>query len=153
MGGFVVSLLYGFNRPTADLDILSVNPRGARLILEAGIRGSELHRRHRVYLDLVGIASLPEDYETRLVKMYPKTFRHLRFLALDAYDLALSKIERNIQRDRDDVKHLALSVPLDTTILQERYRKELRWQLGNPQREDLTLKLWIEMIKQARLQL
>jgi len=38
----------------------------------------------------------------------------------------LSKLERNIQRDRDDVKHLAQSVPLDLKILKERYDKELR---------------------------
>src|SRR6266853_2110729 len=70
--------------------------------------------------------------------------------ALDPYDLALSKLERNIQRDRDDVKHLAQSVPLDLKILKERYEKELRWQLGNPEREDLTLKLWTEMIEEER---
>jgi hypothetical protein len=34
--------------------------------------------------------------------------------------------------------------------LKERYEKELRWQLGNPQREDLTLKLWTEMIEEER---
>ena len=66
------------------------------------------------------------------------------------YDLALSKLERNIQRDRDDVRHLARSVPLDLEVLKERYEKELRWQLGNPEREDLTLKLWIEMIEEDR---
>jgi hypothetical protein len=27
-------------------------------------------------------------------------------MAFDPYDLALSKLERNFQRDRDDVKHL-----------------------------------------------
>jgi hypothetical protein len=64
--------------------------------------------------------------------------------------LALSKLERNIQRDRDDVKHLARSIPLDLEVLRDRYEKELRWQLGNPEREDLTLKLWIEMIAEDR---
>jgi hypothetical protein len=43
---------------------------------------------------------------------------------------------------------LARSIPLDLEILKERYEKELRWQLGNPEREDLTLKLWIEMIEE-----
>jgi len=70
---------------------------------------------------------------------------------LDPYDLALSKLERNIQRDRDDVRHLASFVPLDLEILKERYGRELRWQLGNPEREDLTLKLWIEMIEEERM--
>ena len=77
-----------------------------------------------------------------------KAYKHLRLCALDPYDLALSKLERNIQRDRDDVKHLARSVPLDLNVLKERYAKELRWQLGSPEREDLTLKLWIEMIEE-----
>ena len=82
--------------------------------------------------------------------MYPQAFRRLRLFALDPYDLALSKLERNIQRDRDDVRFLARTIPFDLEILQERYSKELRWQLGNPAREDLTLKLWIEIIQEDR---
>ena len=72
-------------------------------------------------------------------------------LALDPYDLALSKIERNSQRDRDDVKHLARTVPLDLKLLRERYERELRPDLGNAKREDLTLELWIEAIEEDRL--
>jgi hypothetical protein len=70
--------------------------------------------------------------------------------SLDPYDLALSKLERNIQRDRDDVLHLARTVPLDLEVLKDRYQKELRWQLGNPEREDLTLQLWIDAIEEER---
>lgn len=69
--------------------------------------------------------------------MYPWAFGHLRLFALDPYDLALSKLERNIERDRADVRFLARTIPIDLNILQERYKKELRWQLGNPEREDL----------------
>lgn len=92
---------------------------------------------------------MPEDYEDRLTEMFPGAYQHLRICALDPYDLALSKLERNIQRDRDDVKHLAQFIPLNLKILAERYQRELRWRLGNPQREDLTLKLWTEMIKET----
>lgn len=56
---------------------------------------------------------MPEYYEDRLTEMFPQVFERLRLLALDSYDLALSKLERNIERDRDDVKHLAGTVPLD----------------------------------------
>jgi hypothetical protein len=35
-------------------------------------------------------------------------------------------------------------------MLKERYQKELRWQLGNPEREDLTLHLWIDVIEEER---
>jgi hypothetical protein len=85
-----------------------------------------------------------------LTEIAPGSFKHVRLFALDPYDLALSKLERNTQRDRDDVKHLARTVPIDTAKLQERYQKELRPYLGNPEREDLTLQLWIEAIEEER---
>ena len=96
------------------------------------------------------MAKVPENYEDRLTEIFPKAFKHLRLLALNPYDLALSKLERNIQRDRDDVKHLAKTVPFDIEVLKKRYQKELRWRLGNPEREDLTLRLWIEAIEEER---
>ncbi len=101
-------------------------------------------------MNYVGVAKVPENYEERLTEIFVGDFKRLRICALDPYDLALSKLERNIQRDRDDVKHLARSIPLELEILKERYKRELRWQLGNPEREDLTLKLWIEMIEEDR---
>lgn len=151
MGGFVVTLAYGFSRATGDLDVLQIAPPViGQSVLELGMQGGLLHKKYKVYLDRVGVAKVPEDYEDRLTEMFPKAFKHLRLLALDPYDLALSKLERNIQRDRDDVKHLAKTVPLDLEVLKGRYQKELRWQLGNPEREDLTLRLWIEAIEEER---
>ena len=153
MGGFVVTLVYGFSRATGDLDVLEIAPLDAgKPLLELGMQGGPLHRKYKIYLDRVGVARVPEDYEERLTEIFPGVFKHLRLLALDPYDLALSKLERNIQRDRDDVKHLAQSVPLDLEVLKDRYQKELRWQLGNPEREDLTLRLWIEAIEEERAQ-
>ena len=151
MGGFVVTVLYGFSRETSDLDVLLIAPQEqAASLVALGIRGGSLHKKYKVYLDYAGVAKVPESYEERLTELFAGEFKHLRLCALDPYDLALSKLERNIQRDRDDVKHLARSIPLDLKILKERYDKELRWQLGNPKREDLTLKLWIEMIEEER---
>ena len=150
MGGFVVTQLYGFARETADLDVLQIAPGEQRSrLFEIGKQGGALHKRHKVYLDHVGVAKVPEDYEDRLTEMFPAAYERLRICALDPYDLALSKLERNIQRDRDDVKHLARTIPLDVEKLKERYEKELRWQLGIPEREDLTLKMWIEMIQES----
>src|SRR5215467_1335111 len=144
MGGFVVTQLYGFSRETVDLDVLVIAPKEQlKPLLELGCQGGSLHKKHKVYLDYVGVAKVPEDYEGRLTEMFAGEYERLRLCALDPYDLALSKLERNIQRDRDDVKYLARSVPLDLEVLKGRYQKELRWQLGNPEREDLTPKLWI----------
>jgi len=124
--------------------------RSAAPLLALGMRGGPLHKKYKIYLDHVGVAHVPEDYEGRLTEIFPGAFKHLRLLALDPYDLALSKLERNIQRDRDDVRHLARTVPFDLEDLKDRYQKELRWQLGNPEREDLTLQLWIEAIQEDR---
>jgi hypothetical protein len=153
MGGFVVTLVCGFSRPTADLDVLEIGPREAgKTMLQLGMQGGPLHKKYKIYLDPVGVAHLPESYEERLTEIFPKSFTHLRLCALDPYDLALSKLERNIQRDRDDVKYLARTAPLDLEVPTERYRTELRWQLGNPEREDLTLKPWIDAIEEEKRQ-
>src|SRR5687768_7419230 len=67
LGGFVVSELYGLQRPTADVDILETTKGTdpATLLRLAG-QGSELHKRHKVYLDVVAVATVPEHYEARL---------------------------------------------------------------------------------------
>lgn len=151
LGGFVMTILYGLDRPTADVDVLPIGANsGTESLLSLAGKGSVLHQKYKVYLQVVGIATVPVNYEDRLKEMFPGALKHLRLFALDPYDLALSKLERNTQRDRDDVKHLARTVPLDLNVLEERYQEELRPDLGNPKREDLTLKLWIEMIEEER---
>lgn len=149
LGGFVVTMFYGLGRSTADVDVITIAPGDVigQLIQLAG-KGSELHRRYGIYLDLVTIATVPEDYDQRLVEILTGSFKCLRLFALDPYDIALSKLERNIQRDRDDVKYLARTVPFDLNVLRERYERELRPYLGNPEREDLTLRLWLEALEE-----
>jgi hypothetical protein len=150
IGGFVVTQLYGLKRPTADIDVIELAPRAASERLTAiASQGGPLHRKHRIYLDRVGVAVIPENYEERLVEMFPGAYRHLRLMALDPYDIALSKLERNSQKDRDDVRFLARTVPFDLSVLEERYRIELRPQPGRPDREDLTMQLWIEMLTES----
>jgi hypothetical protein len=43
-------------------------------------------------------------------------------MALDPYDLALTKLERNIERDRSDVRYLARAIPFDLELLRVRYK-------------------------------
>jgi hypothetical protein len=151
IGGFVVTLLYGLQRPTADVDVIELRPRAAaETLMELGIREGPLHRKYRIYLDRVAVAVIPESYEDRLIEMFPGAYRNLHLMALDPYDLALSKLERNSQKDRDDVRFLARSIPFDLDILQERYATELRCQLGVPKREDLTMQLWLDAIREDR---
>jgi hypothetical protein len=48
---------------------------------------------------------------------------------------------------------LGLAIPLDLAVFQRRYGAEVRWQLGTPGREDLTLKLWMECFRNERLEM
>lgn len=151
IGGFVMTMLYGMDRPTADVDVLEIAPLAeAKALSQAAMLGGTLYRRFGIYLDRVTVTQTPYEYECRLTEMFPGVFRYLRLMALDPYDLALTKLERNIERDRNDVRYLARTVPFDLNLLQERYRVELRPYLGNPRREDLTLNLWIEAINEDR---
>ena len=145
-GGFVMSMCYGLERQTVDIDFVSIIPSDQRKILvELGGDGSPLHNKYKVCLHAVTVANVPCDYETRLAELYPGAYRNIRLLVLDPYDLALSKLSRNIQRDRDDVRYLIKSVPLDRHILKARYEEELRpVYVGNIDEVELSIKLWLE---------
>ncbi len=153
LGGFVAKIMYDLPRETSDVDVLPIASNNEiDSVISLAVEGSELHKKYGVYLQVVGVATIPEGYESRLTEMFAGTFKHLRLFALDPYDLALSKIERNSQRDRDDVKHLAHVVPFDLELLRSRFENELKPNLAIPERESLTLQLWIEAIEEERAQ-
>ncbi len=136
-------------RSTIDVDVVDVRGAEIAAIARRAGRGSLLHQRHRAYIDVVTIAEIPDDYESRLIDMHVAGLTHVRLLAFERHDLVLAKLARNTDRDREDVVALARGPGLDTTVLRSRYRDELRPTLGRPDREDLTLELWIEMIAEV----
>lgn len=154
LGGFAVTVMYGSTRITHDVDFVSVRPHSdGQLLVELAGKETALHEKYGTYLDFVSVVTLPEDYELRVSPMPDAGFKHLRLYALDPYDIALAKLERNIPRDREDVMYLAQTIPFDLEILKNRYVQELRPYLAIEAREDLTLKLWIDMIEEERQQL
>jgi hypothetical protein len=57
IGGFVVTQLYGLDRPTADVDVIELDPReAAETVMALGLGGGALCRKHLIYLDRVAIA-------------------------------------------------------------------------------------------------
>jgi hypothetical protein len=150
-GGFIVAEYYGLTRPTADIDVIeAVGAASLKTLAEVAGKGSDLEKTHHVYLDIVTVAAVPENYETRLIDVYQHTFDKLRLRAFEKHDLALAKLTRNNDRDREDVRRLAGGPGLDPEILEERYTTELRFQSTNVGRDDLTLSLWIEMIREIQ---
>ena len=149
-GGFVVAQCYGLMRPTADIDIFE--SKGTDLITLAKLAGptSPLYKRHGVYIDVVTVADVPDNYEERLTTALDASFEKLQFRVFEKHDLVLTKIVRNNDRDRADVAAIAGGPGLDIDVLRARYVEELRPKLGRPEREDLTLELWIEIIEETR---
>jgi len=146
LGGFIAALYSDLPRPTNDLAYVDVVPHDAMELLQR-IAGADsaLAKKHRVHLQPVGVAGLPDSYAERLTEISPMSLRRLRLFALEPHDLALSKLARNSPVDRSDVAQLAKAVPLDPRILRARYRAELRpIIIGDSERHDRTLEMWIE---------
>ena len=72
LGGFVMTILYGLDRPTADVDILPVESNAVtESLMKLAGQGSKLHKKYKVYLQVVGVAQVPDNYEDRLKEMFP----------------------------------------------------------------------------------
>jgi hypothetical protein len=143
IGGFVVSVLYGLPRPTGDVDYVSAVPYHRIQDLQAlAGRGSELENKFKVDLQHVTVATMPEDYEARLLEMFAGRFENLRMFAPDPYDLVLSKLERNSSTGGRGIP--GKTIPLDAQVLRDRYQRELRPNLMVRETwHDGTLEMWI----------
>lgn len=145
-GGFVLAEYYGLARATADIDIMESRGTDLGTVARLAGRGSTLHAKHKVYIDVVTVADVPDDYEERLLPLDAASFQSLRLMVFERHDLALAKLVRNSDRDRADVEAIAAGPGLDVSTLTARYHEELRPKLGRPEREDLTLQLWIDIV-------
>lgn len=127
VGGFVLAAVYGIPRTTNDLDYIFANPSRAHDALNriAG-QDSALARKHRVFLQMVGVADYPENYESRLTTL-PLGLKMLTLRVLEPYDLLLSKLTRNNPKDMQDVQALAKKLDLKFDVLIERFRTEMSW--------------------------
>ena len=149
IGGFVAEVVYGVPRTTNDLDYLSAETPPDSVALVENIAGiqSALRREYDLYFEAVGITHYPENYEERL-RQLDLGHTHLQLLVLEAYDLLLSKLTGNRDKDREDVQSIARSQELQYGVLKERYVEEMRAYLAEPEKHDLTIQLWEEFFDQ-----
>jgi Nucleotidyltransferase of unknown function (DUF6036) len=145
IGGFAVVTAYGLPRSTNDLDYFTLVPSNCIVeIQEIGGEGTPLALKYKVHLHHAAVATLPEGYEDRLQELFRGHYKRLRLFVLDPYDLVLSKLSRNAERDRQDVAHLAKTQKLDSAILRKRYEEELTVNLIGPKSQhDKTLEFWL----------
>lgn len=136
-------MLYGVERSTSDLDYLPVFPSQGSKELQAA--AERVQSRYGLEINLAAVAIPPENYESRLIALYPGQFRNLRLFALEAHDLALTKLERNNDRDREDVSQMARAGHLQAETLRSRYEQELRPLLTSRIAwHDATIGMWLD---------
>jgi hypothetical protein len=145
VGGFVLAAQYGIPRYTGDIDYIEVMPREALGEVEAVAgRDSALARKYRLYFQMIGgIVDLPEEYGSRVTELDLK-LQKLSLLALEPYDLLLSKITRNSPKDREDARFLIQKLKLTYAIFYARWQQEMAPSVGNRDRHELTVQLWKE---------
>lgn len=119
-GGFVIEYYGSTSRPTKDLDFYQSTPRSYGGWESLGGKRSELGRKHHVHIDSACF-NVPIGYENRLREMFPNRFKNLRLYALDPYDLILSKLHRDKDKDRQDAIFLFKQFNLDIETLKDRY--------------------------------
>src|ERR1039457_5385695 len=83
VGGFVLTAVYGIPRTTNDLDYITATPSQAYEELNriAG-QDSDLAKKHKVFLQMVGVADYPENYEGRLTTL-PLSLKKLTLRVLE----------------------------------------------------------------------
>jgi hypothetical protein len=140
VGGFVLEAVYGIPRmvATGDLDYISANPSRSNEELNriAGL-GSDLAKKHKVFLQMVGVADYPENYESRLTTL-PLGLKKLTLRVLEPYDLLLSKLTRNNPKDMQDVQATVKQLGLKFEVLMQRFQTEMSW-VANRDRHEQTL--------------
>jgi hypothetical protein len=83
--------------------------------------------------------------------MYPDAFKRIHLLVMDPYDVALTKLKRDSDKDFQDVLQLAEKIPFELDVFEKRYKEELRENTtGNPEDNDRTFYRWKEAILENR---
>lgn len=119
IGGAAAIVGYGIQKFTQDVDLdNSVDPQLDEIFKsEARAMGFEL------YLSSKGVFFPPDGYRSRMKFLdFPK--RNLRVYYLDKYDLAISKIDRGIQKDMDDIVAVHEKSPFELEELINIFSKE-----------------------------
>src|SRR5688500_2828526 len=72
LGGFVAKILFNLPRETSDVDVLPIASNDEiDSVISTAVEGSTLHEKYGVYLQVVGVATIPEEYESRLIAILP----------------------------------------------------------------------------------
>lgn len=119
IGGASAILGYNIQKFTEDVDLDNAIDQQFNSIFEDEAKGMGLD----VYLSHKGVFHPPDGYRERMKFLdFPK--KNLRVFYLDKYDLAISKIDRGIQKDIDDIVAVHERSPFDSEELIRIFNEE-----------------------------
>ena len=129
-------------RGTKDGDILGLDPVVGPVrdkLLELAGKGSEVHRRHQIYLDIVnpGLLFLPRPAQYHDLERLNGKLRHFRVSVLDVVDVVVSKLIRFNANDLDDIRAMVDLDRVPAKALVARFRSAMDWFLLDARADDL----------------
>ncbi|MEQ1737745.1 MAG: DUF6036 family nucleotidyltransferase [Rhodoglobus sp.] len=142
IGSCALMLQADYERGTKDSDVFQTidlsRQLGDRLLAIAG-KGTELHRRRRIYLEIVGngLPFLPWPPLWRPARSLANRLIHLDLHVLDAVDVVVSKLKRLNENDLADIAAMIDLELVPHRLLVERFRSAVDAFSGDARASDL----------------
>lgn len=129
VGSAALMLQVEYERGTKDGDVLEhdSSPAAMKQLAALGEKGGELHKRHRIYVDLVkrGIMFLPQKAVFHPISGL--RLKNFTVEALDPVDVAVSKLKRYNGDDANDIRALVRLGHVDHARLVSRFESARDW--------------------------
>lgn len=124
IGGAAASLAYGIRRTTSDIDTID-----SIADLEKSINLARKETGLDVPFQEVGVWDAPYHFEDRL-QTIDMGLRKLHIIVPEKHDLALMKVVRGQENDKDAIEQIANRVGLDKPTMVSRFKNEMTHAIG-----------------------
>ncbi len=130
LGSSALILQTDYNRGTKDADVLETADITASVkkeLLELAGRGTTIHKRHRIYLDIVsgGIPFLPQSPHYIPLRELNRALAHFHVEVMDVVDVVVSKIKRFGADDVSDIRAMVERKKVPHAKLVERFKSAM----------------------------
>lgn len=142
IGCGALMLQASYERGTKDSDVFEttdLTDETKRRLVELAGKGTELHRRRNLYVDIVanGIPFLPHVPQWHPVTEINNALQHLELVALDIVDVVVSKLKRFGANDQSDIDAMIERGLVPHEQLIDRFRAAVDDFIGDARAEEL----------------
>jgi len=124
VGSTALFLQTDYERGTKDTDFLEVQeifPEIAKTLLRLGGEDSSLHKKHRLFIQIIKrpVLFLPPD--PKFIEMNSIQLSHFKIQVLDVVDVVVSKLKPYRAKDLDDIREMVKRGHVEPDKLLERF--------------------------------